>query len=139
METVRALRFSSGYSVETFQLLDLLSKALPTETQPYADHVILQQYQAQSPHFHDKRDDDHIKRMIADSLGSFFYFQDRLTPLIKQQLQHVYHELDLEMLQPIVYPALQDLSLETSNLRVSNYLLLEEYALPIEEQEAMCG
>jgi mannosyl-3-phosphoglycerate synthase len=139
METVQALRFSSGYSVETFQLLDLLSKALPTATNSQGDHVILQQYQAQSPHFHEKRDDEHIKRMIADSLGGFLYFQDLLTPVIEQQLLRVYHEMDLEVRRPVVYPALQDLSLEASGLYVSDYRLVEEYSLPIEEEEAMCG
>jgi mannosyl-3-phosphoglycerate synthase len=139
METVQTLRFSSGYSVETFQLLDLLSKALPTGIQTPADKVVLQQYQAQSPHFHEKRDDEHIKRMIADSLGGFYYFQDMLTLAIRRQLQRVYHEMDLEIRRPDVYPALQDLSLEASDLYVNNYRLLEPYPLINEEEEAMCG
>ena len=40
INTARSLRFSSGFSVETFQLLDLLSKATDRHTRS----VILQQY-----------------------------------------------------------------------------------------------
>jgi mannosyl-3-phosphoglycerate synthase len=138
MKTIQALRFSSGYSVETFQLLELLSKALSTGIQPEPDHVILQQYQAQSPHFHEKRGDEHIKRMIAESLGCFFYFKKQITPCIKRQLQKIYREMDLETCRPVVYPALQQLFLEAHDLSVDQYLLLGESATT-NEQETLCG
>ncbi len=138
METIQALRFSSGYSVETLQMLDLLSKALSTTGQARPDHVLLQQYQAQSPHFHEKRDDEHIKRMIADSLGAFLYFEQWLAPDTKRQLWSIYHELDLEMSRPVVYPALQELSLAAKNIYVDDYRLLEAYPLSV-EQETLCG
>src|SRR5579884_1825581 len=55
LTTARALRFSSGFSVETFQLLDLLFRATPYSDLP--QESFLQQYQSQSPHFHTKRED----------------------------------------------------------------------------------
>jgi mannosyl-3-phosphoglycerate synthase len=136
MKAIQALRFSSGYSVETFQLLELLSKALSTTMQPEPDYVILQQYQAQSPHFHEKREDEHIKRMVAESLGCFFYFKKQITPHIKRQLQKIYREMELERHRPVVYPALQMLSLEAHYLSADQYLLLEGSA---NEQETLCG
>lgn len=138
MKTIQALRFSSGYSVETFQLLELLSKALSTTMQAQSDHVILQQYQAQSPHFHEKREDEHIKRMIAESLGCFFYFKKQITPCIKRQLQKIYREMDLEMHRPVVYPALQKFSLEAHDLSVDQYLLLEG-STTANKEETLCG
>lgn len=138
LATIQALRFSSGYSVETFQMLDLLSKAHPTNPNRLESEVTLQQYQAQSPHFHEKRDDEHIKRMIADSLGGFAYFQELLPARVEQQLQNIYSKLNLEVRRPVVYPALQELLWDTSDLTLHRYRLYEELPALL-EQEAMCG
>ncbi len=137
MEAVQTLRFSSGYSVETFQLLDLLSKAL-TPTIQLPNHVVLQQYQAQSPHFHEKRDDKHIKQMIAASLGSFFHFKGQLPSCVEQQLQQIYDEMNLELCLPVIYPSLRELLIERNDMLVNHYRLFEK-SLAFTEPEAMCG
>jgi mannosyl-3-phosphoglycerate synthase len=80
----------------------------------------------------------HIKRMIADSLGAFLSFEQWLAPDTKRQLWSIYRELDLEMSRPVVYPALQELSLEAKNIDVDDYRLLEEYPMSV-EQETLCG
>jgi len=119
MKTARTLRFSSKFSVETFQMLDFLFHA-------QSGSAILQQYQARSPHFHDKKDDEHIKKMIAESLGTFFCFERWLPRKVKRQLRQVYAELGLEFVSPVVYPALQDLPLVSDETFVNRYKLGEQ-------------
>jgi mannosyl-3-phosphoglycerate synthase len=116
MKTAKTLRFSSKFSVETFQMLDFLFHA-------QSANAILQQYQAHSPHFHDKKDDEHIKKMIAESLGTFFFFDKWLPRKVKRQLRQVYAELGLEFVSPVVYPALQDLPLVSDETFVSRYMV----------------
>lgn len=122
INTARSLRFSSGFSVETFQLLDFLSKAASRHTRS----AILQQYQSKSPHFHDKKGDEHIRRMIAESLGSFFLFEKFLSRKVRRQVWQVYQDLDLELIYPAVYPALKDLPVQTDESFVDRYKLFQD-------------
>jgi mannosyl-3-phosphoglycerate synthase len=124
MKTAKALRFSSGFSVETFQLLDFLCKA--AESGSHAGSAILQQYQSKSPHFHDKKGDNHIKKMIAESLGSFFLFERFLSRKVRRQLQQVYKNLNLELMYPVVYPSLQDIPILGSEAFVDQYKLFKD-------------
>ena len=141
IRTAKALRFSSGFSVETFQLLDFLFKAAQVGGQ--SGSAILQQYQAKSPHFHDKKGDEHIKKMIAESLGSFFLFEEFLPRKLKRQLRKVYDDLRLEHMYPVVYPSLQDLPLMWDESFVSRYRLFEninsQQGLPFVEEEVACS
>jgi len=122
IETARALRFSSGFSVETFQLLDLIAKATGCRSRS----VILQQYQAQSPHFHEKKGEEHIRKMIAESLGSFFHFEPLFSRRLRQHLQQVCQDLELELVYPTVYPALQDLPVLADKTLMHSYQLFQE-------------
>jgi Mannosyl-3-phosphoglycerate synthase (osmo_MPGsynth) len=124
IKTAKALRFSSRYSVETFQLLDFLFKAVQPGGE--TDSAILQQYQAKSPHFHDKKGDEHIKKMIAESLGSFFHFEQFLSPKVQYQLQQVYQDFKLDLLYPTVYPALQDLPVQADKTFVEGFKLFQD-------------
>jgi mannosyl-3-phosphoglycerate synthase len=118
METARRLRFSSGYSIETFQLLDFFAQA----THPSC-RALLQQYQANSAHVHEKRGANHIRRMIAESLGSFGAFEHLLTPTVRRQLRQIQRELDLEFVAPRICPALDTLAVQ------ADAAILEEYRL----------
>jgi len=132
MRTATTIRFSSGYSVETFQFLDLLYHASRWPIAP--KDVTLQQYQSKSPHFHDKKEDTHIKKMIADSLGAFLLFKKFLPRNVKKHLQEVYNELDLEVRYPEVYPPLAELHLEQYGAFIDYYRLFrtrEAYAEPV--------
>ena len=124
IKTAKTLRFSSRFSVETFQMLDFLFKA--AERRDNAGSAILQQYQSKSPHFHDKKGNEHIKKMIAESLGSFFHFEGCLPYKVKRQLQQVYADLGLELMYPVVYPSLQELHLGRDEDFVSQYRLFEQ-------------
>ncbi len=110
MKTVKALRFSSGYSIETFQFLELLSKSFGLHGQPH--RAMLQQYQAKSAHFHTKKGDEHIRKLIAESLGCFFVFRDSLPAITVNQLQGICDEMSLDLSYPLIYPALEDLHME---------------------------
>jgi mannosyl-3-phosphoglycerate synthase len=109
MKTAKTLRFSSHYSIETFQFLDFLSHAGSVHRSRKA---ILQQYQSKSPHFHTKGDDEHIRRMIAQSLGSFFVFHEYIPTSTQEQLLRICDEMQLEVCYPVIYPSIDDLNLE---------------------------
>lgn len=121
VKTAISLRFSSGFSVESFQLLDLLFHAYKRNGS--AEGIILQQYLSKSPHFHDKKGDEHIKKMIEQSLGSFFHFEESLPDSVKRQLWMVYNELCLDLVIPSLYPPLQDLPL----MRIERFM--DRYSL----------
>jgi mannosyl-3-phosphoglycerate synthase len=124
IHTAATLRFSSGFSVETFQLLDLCSKALVLRGS--RSNVLLQQYQSQSSHFHTKKEDEHIRHMIAVSLGSFLVFQEDLPPCVEDQLLRVRDELRLDLVCPRIYPPLRSLDLEGDEGFVHRYRVFEE-------------
>jgi mannosyl-3-phosphoglycerate synthase len=106
VDTVRRLRYSSGYSIETFQLLQLLFSAGRGAPRPH-----LQQYLSASPHFHQKKDEAHVRGMIAASLGCFLSFQRRLPPDLLKRLGEVCDAAAIDPVLPIVYPALCSLPL----------------------------
>lgn len=121
LKTATTLRFSSGFSVETFHLLDLLFHAVTARDE--AGEVVFQQYLSKSPHFHEKKGERHIKKMIEESLGCFFHFEETLPATVKEHLQQVYQEMQLEHSVPLVYPALQDLPLVQTGFSSSAYAL----------------
>jgi mannosyl-3-phosphoglycerate synthase len=119
MQTAQMLRFSSGFSVETLQMLDFLF--LAGHRKDRVGSALLQQYQSKSPHFHEKKEDEHIKKMIADSLGSFLHFESFLPYRVKEEIQRVCEEMQLELTLPIVYPALQELRIVPDTLFTAQY------------------
>ncbi len=121
VKTALSLRFSSGFSVETLQLIDLLFQAYKRKGS--AEGILLQQYLSKSPHFHEKKGDEHIKKMIEESLGSFFHFEDSLPDNVKHQLNIVYDELCLDFVIPSLYPSLQDLHIKRIERFMDQYLL----------------
>jgi mannosyl-3-phosphoglycerate synthase len=124
VQTASALRFSSGFSVETFQLLDLLFCASSRQASPRA--TTFQQYLSQSPHFHEKKGDEHIKKMIEQSLGSFFHFEWALPRKVQRLLEQLYTDLQLAQVSPEVYPRLQDLPLTLDAAWMSDYALFPQ-------------
>jgi mannosyl-3-phosphoglycerate synthase len=107
LRTARTLRFSSRYSVETFQLLDLFAQSHARGN----DLALFQQYQARSPHFHQKGDVAHIQRMIAESLGCFPLFAGFTPFRVEQEIHRVCAEMGISPQPPRVYPALDQLDI----------------------------
>jgi len=124
VKTALSLRFSSGFSVETLQLIDLLFQAYKRKGS--AERILLQQYLSKSPHFHEKKGDEHIKKMIEESLGSFFHFEESLPDNVKRQLHIVYDELCLDTVIPSLYPPLQDVQLKRIERFMDQYSLFAE-------------
>jgi len=124
IKTAISLRFSSGFSVETFQLLDLLFHA--HKRKGSAEGIMLQQYLSKSPHFHEKKGDEHIKKMIEESLGSFFHFVESLPDNVKRQLYIVYEKLRLDTVIPSLYPPLQDVQLKRIDRFMDQFSLSAE-------------
>ena len=125
IKTAKTLRFSSHYSVETFQFLDFMNAAALSGKPRKA---ILQQYQSKSPHFHTKGDDEHIRDMIAQSLGSFFVFHDYIPTSIREQLWRICDEMQLEICYPVIYPSIGSLNIDLSHQTfVDQYRLFREY------------
>ena len=124
MATAKALRFSSGFSVETFQLLDFLLKAAELKDLPGSS--IYQQYQSKSPLFHTKREDEHIRKMIAVSLGSFFIFRHYIPQSVEDQIYRLVDDLHLHVTCPLIYPSLDTLNLSGDAELVQRYRLFDE-------------
>jgi mannosyl-3-phosphoglycerate synthase len=124
--TALALRFSSGYSVETFQLLELLFAG----ERGGGPRARLQQYTSGSPHFHQKKDDEHIRGMIAASLGSFLHFRRRLPAGLLERLGEVAAACGIAPVRPVVYPPLGRLPL------AGHEGLAEQFRLGVSEETA---
>jgi mannosyl-3-phosphoglycerate synthase len=71
------LNFSSGFSVETYEIVNLLEQfggILPTENQDAMDKgVEVMQVETRNPHFHEDKGEAHLKEMINGSLGCIYH------------------------------------------------------------------
>ncbi|HEX6541872.1 MAG TPA: mannosyl-3-phosphoglycerate synthase [Ktedonobacterales bacterium] len=102
MAAATALRFSSGFSIETFQLLELALTGISHTSG--TTRVRLQQYLSSSPHFHEKKDETHIRDMIAESLACFLVFQRHLPQRLLSRIEELARDLDIHLASPITYP-----------------------------------
>jgi mannosyl-3-phosphoglycerate synthase len=71
------LSFSSGYSIESFEIVKILEEfggIIPTQYQESMDKgVEVMQVETRNPHFHEDKGEDHLKEMILASLGSIYH------------------------------------------------------------------
>jgi mannosyl-3-phosphoglycerate synthase len=71
------LSFSSGYSIESFEIVEILEEfggIIPTQYQEAMDKgVEVMQVETRNPHFHEEKGEDHLKEMILASLGSIYH------------------------------------------------------------------
>lgn len=109
MAAATALRFSSGFSIETFQLLELAFTSIQRKGAP--PRARLQQYLSGSPHLHEKKGETHIRGMIAESLASFLVFRRHLPPHLWSHITDLARELDIPLERPTTYPAIRRLPL----------------------------
>jgi mannosyl-3-phosphoglycerate synthase len=77
LKLAELLNFSSGFSVETYEIVNLLEQfggILPTENQDAMDKgVEVMQVETRNPHFHEDKGEAHLKEMINGSLGCIYH------------------------------------------------------------------
>src|SRR5215213_5796225 len=77
MKLAELLTYSSGFSVETYEIVNLLEEfggIMPTENQEAMDKGIeVMQVETRNPHFHEEKGDIHLKEMIDGSLGGIYH------------------------------------------------------------------
>ena len=77
MKLAELLTYSSGFSVETYEIVNLLEEfggIMPTENQEAMDKGIeVMQVETRNPHFHEEKGDIHLKEMIDGSLGCIYH------------------------------------------------------------------
>jgi mannosyl-3-phosphoglycerate synthase len=115
MTAAKSIRFSSGYSVETFHLMEMMFAAY------CGKDARVDQYVSQSPFFHTKKDTDHIHRMIASSMGAFLPFKDHLPYRLLDRIEMIETEIGMVARMPTIYPAIDTLNI--SRLDLSPYYL----------------
>jgi len=78
MELAGIMEFSTGYSIEPYQLIYLLEEFGRGETE-YVDAantgIEVFQIETLNPHLHEEKGEKHIKGMMMDSLSTIFYSQ----------------------------------------------------------------
>ena len=112
MTTATTLRFSSGFSIETFQLLELAYAGMTgMRRSDGATPVRLQQYLSGSPHLHEKKDNAHIRGMIAESLASFLVFERVVPQWLLARITELARDLGIALTRPTTYPPISDLPL----------------------------
>jgi mannosyl-3-phosphoglycerate synthase len=115
MSAAKSIRFSSGYSVESFHLMEMMFAA------HNGKNSRVDQYVSQSPFFHTKKDNDHINRMIASSMGAFLPFREHVPYRLLDRIEMIETEIGMVARMPHIYPAID--TLDTSRLDLSPYYL----------------
>lgn len=94
MKLAELLTYSSGFSVEPYEVVDILEEfggILPTENQDAMDKGIeVMQVETRNPHFHEEKGEDHLKEMFNGSLGCIYHSKicpPRLRDKINEELR----------------------------------------------------
>lgn len=89
MRLAELLTFSSGFSVEPFELLNILEQFSGIKPSSLPEvmkkGVEIYQIQTRNPHFHEDKGDDHVRRMLLSSLGAI-YNSDICPPGLKSSI-----------------------------------------------------
>jgi len=77
MKLAESLTYSSGFSVEPYEIINLLEEfggIIPTEHQDAMDKGIeVMQIETRNPHFHEEKGDAHVRQMFLEALGCIFH------------------------------------------------------------------
>lgn len=94
MKLAESLTFSSGFSVEPYEIINILEEfggIIPTEHQDAMDKGIeVMQIETRNPHFHEEKGDAHLRQMFLEALGCIFHSKichPELRERIKSELQ----------------------------------------------------
>jgi len=72
MSLAEKMDFSTGYSVEPYELINILEKyggIIDKNTKSTKDFVEVFQIETRNPHFHENKGDEHITGMLYESLN----------------------------------------------------------------------
>lgn len=118
MELGELLSFATGYAVEPYQYINLLEMFGGVHPSPYPQ-VMEQgaeifQIETRNPHFHEKKDEEHIEEMRGASLNVVYHSSVSPEPLKKEIREFLEKEGCCESLDhpQRVYPPLRDLRLQ---------------------------
>jgi mannosyl-3-phosphoglycerate synthase len=78
VELAERLTYSSGFSIEPYEIVHLLENYTGIEKSPpfpeiLAEGVEVFQVEPRNPHIHEERGEEHIPRMMAASLGTIYH------------------------------------------------------------------
>ena len=106
LKLAELLTFSSGYSIEPYEIVNVLEEfggIIPTVYQDAMDKGIeVMQVETRNPHFHEDKGDDHLKEMIVASLGSV-YHSKICPPKLREKIIEALHSkgmIDEGQLEP---------------------------------------
>jgi mannosyl-3-phosphoglycerate synthase len=98
MKLAELLTYSSGFSVEPYEIVNLLEEfggILPTENQEAMDRgVEVMQVETRNPHFHEEKGDAHLKEMFNGSLGCI-YHSKICPPKLREKIIEELRERDI--------------------------------------------
>ncbi|RLI04399.1 mannosyl-3-phosphoglycerate synthase [Candidatus Bathyarchaeota archaeon] len=121
MKLAELMPFSSGFSLEPFEILWLLEEfggVKPTSHRDVMDcGVEVFQVETRNPHFHEEKGDTHLQKMLLVSLG-IIYHNSLCNSSIKQSIKNELTSVgilkaDQEPPKPKIYPPISKLDLET--------------------------
>jgi len=116
MKLASIMNFSTGYSIEPYQLIYLLEEFGRGETE-YAEAanagIEVFQIETLNPHLHEEKGEKHVKGMMMDSLSTIFH--SRLTNkylktrIIEELKSNKVVESDKEIKKNLIIPSIKDI------------------------------
>src|SRR5918912_1742037 len=98
LKLAELLTFSSGYSIEPYEIVNILEEfggIIPTLYQDAMDKGIeVMQVETRNPHFHEDKGDDHLKEMVVASLGSV-YHSKICPPKLREKIIEALHSKNM--------------------------------------------
>lgn len=109
MELARIIGFSSRFSVEAGEIVKMIELCYAGVDKGLCPAIpdFIEYYQVESlnPHIHTVRDEEHVKEMIAESLGTLYYSDiadEEFKEMIKKTLAEI--GVENEPPKPVYYP-----------------------------------
>jgi mannosyl-3-phosphoglycerate synthase len=98
MPLAERLQMSSGYSVESHELIDMFEKfggLIPAEESPqvFEKGVEIFQIETRNPHFHEEKGDLHLADMLTASLSTIYHSRIRPAQLARELREYAIEKL----------------------------------------------
>lgn len=122
MELANFMEFSTGYSIEPYELIYLLEK-FTSDTQDeqlkdiYDHGIDILQIETLNPHFHEEKGQEHILDMLLSSMSVIYnstITTDDMRELIKEELKmHGVNLNEIEFKKPHILPPVNTIDFDT--------------------------